>query len=72
MSKDDKVREQCKRAMREACIEEQTLIRQMLPVVSRDSSIAFESSNQYFYLTADLVEAYVSICYAMRQIDNEM
>ena len=65
-------KERYKEQMREACAMEQELIRQMLSVVSRDSSIAYESSNQYFYLPADLVEAYVSICYALRQINDNM
>ena len=63
-------REQYKKIMREQCLQEQELIRQMLPILSADSSIAFESSNQYFYLPADLVEAYISICSALRQIES--
>ena len=63
-------REQYKKIMREQCLKEQELIRQMLPILSADSSIAFESSNQYFYLPADLVEAYISICSALRRIES--
>ena len=63
-------REKYKSVMRDACLQEQELIRQMLPIVSKDSSIAFESSNQYFYLPADLVEAYISICYALQKIEE--
>jgi hypothetical protein len=63
-------REQYKKIMREQCLQEQELIRQMLPILSADSSVAFESSNQYFYLPADLVEAYISICSALRQIES--
>lgn len=72
MSGNAEEKERYKEQMREACAMEQELIRQMLSVVSRDSSIAYESSNQYFYLPADLVEAYVSICYALRQINDNM
>ena len=63
-------REKYKSAMRDACQQEQELIRQMLPILSADSSVAFESSNQYFYLPADLVEAYISICYALQKIEE--
>lgn len=71
LKSDDKaIREQCKQIMRSACLAEQQLIRDMLPIVSTDSSIAYESSNQYFYLPADLIEAYISICYALQWIDK--
>ena len=38
----------------------------MMPVLSADSKIAYESSNHYFYLPCDLGEAYVSVLYALR------
>lgn len=69
-SNDASEKAKCKAIMRKACITEQALIREMLPVLSADSQIAFESANQYFYITADLVEAYISIDYALRWIDN--
>lgn len=62
----------CVEIMRRACEVEKVLIKQMLPVVSSDSSVAFESANQYFYVTADLVEAYISVCYALEWLDKAM
>ena len=69
-SNDASEKAECKAIMRKACVTEQALIREMLPVLSADSQIAFESANQYFYITADLVEAYISIDYALRWIDT--
>lgn len=63
-------REAYKQAMRSACHNQLQLIRQMLPILSVDSSIAYESSNQYFYLPADLIEAYISISYALQWLDE--
>lgn len=67
-SEDEAVRASCRIQMREACEKEKLLIEQMLEVVVADSSIAFESSNQYFYLPADLLEAYISVNYALQQL----
>lgn len=55
-------------AMRIACLKEMQLILDMLPVLSRDSSIAYESANQYFYLPCDLVEAYISIDHVLKNL----
>ena len=63
-------RKECKEIMLKACKAEQELVKAMLPVLSSDSMIAFESANQYFYVTADLVEAYISIDYAMRWLES--
>ena len=46
------------------------LIKDMLPVLSNDSKIAYESSNHYFYLPCDLGEAYLSVLYALRWIEE--
>jgi hypothetical protein len=40
----------------------------MLPLSSEDSSIAYVSSNQYFYVPLDLIEALASISYAEREM----
>lgn len=66
--KDAAKREEYKAIMRKACREEQALIKAMLPVLSADSEIAYESSNHYFYIPSDLGEAYLSINYVLRQI----
>lgn len=59
---------ECIEIMRNACRKEQQLILDMLPVLSADSSVAYESSNQYFYLTCDLIEAYISIDHVLKNI----
>ena len=69
-STDAAERTECKATMLKACKAEQQLILEMLPVLSSDSSIAFESANQYFYLTPDLIEAYISIDYALRWLES--
>ena len=68
--KDEKKREQYRATMRKACEEELELIKEMLPVVSADSEIAYESSNHYFYIPADLGEAYLSVQYALRWLSG--
>jgi hypothetical protein len=47
--------------MREACAAEKELITEALQIVTRDSSIGYESSNHYFFVPIDLVEAYISV-----------
>ena len=63
-------RSECIRIMREACAAERKLIAQALQIVARDSSIGYESSNHYFYLPIDLVEAYISVLHAERWLDT--
>ena len=69
-SNDPAEKAECKAIMRKACLNELQLIREMLPVLSADSQIAFESANQYFYVTADLIEAYISINYALHWLES--
>jgi hypothetical protein len=64
-------REAYKDIMRKACEEEITLIKAMLPILSADSEIAYESSNHYFYIPSDLGEAYLSVQYALRWIEQQ-
>lgn len=66
----DAEREECKATMRKALEVNKKLIIDHLGVVVRDSSIGYESSSQYFYVPADLVEAYASVCYAERWLDG--
>ena len=63
-------KEECKATMRRALEIDKKIIAEHLEVVIRDSSIGYESSSQYFYLPADLVEAYASVCYAERWLKN--
>ena len=68
--KDSAKRAEYKTTMRKACEQELQLIRDMLPVLSKDSKIAYESSNHYFYLPCDLGEAYLSVLYALRWLEE--
>ena len=68
--KDSAKRAEYKATMRKACEQELQLIKEMLPVLSADSKIAYESSNHYFYLPCDLGEAYLSVLYALRWLEE--
>ena len=68
--KDSAKRVEYKERMRKACEKELQLIKEMLPVVSSDSKIAYESSNHYFYLPCDLGEAYLSVLYALEWLEK--
>lgn len=61
-------RQALRNIMKKALAAERSLIIQMLPLSSEDSSIAYESSNQYFYVPLDLIEALASISYAEREM----
>lgn len=63
-------REECIRTMRKACVAERQLIEDAMKVVTRDSSIGYESSNHYFYLPIDLVEAQISIRHVERWLEG--
>lgn len=63
-------RSECISAMRKACAAERKLIEEAMRVVTRDSSIGYESSNHYFYLPIDLVEAYISILHVESWLDE--
>ena len=56
--------------MRRALEIDKRIIEEHLKVVVCDSSIGYESSSQYFYVPADLVEAYASVCYAERWLNE--
>ena len=56
--------------MHKACKEQKVLVGDMLKVMSVDSEIAYESSNHYFYLPCDLGEAYLSVLYALRWLEE--
>lgn len=69
-ARNNATREECIKIMREACAAERELIAQALEIVARDSSIGYESSNHYFYLPIDLVEAYLSVLHVERWLDS--
>lgn len=68
-TQDEAERQECRQAMQKALEAERSLIVQMLPIVSKDSSIGYESSNQYFYIPLDLIEALASIAHAERELE---
>lgn len=57
--------------MREACAAEKNLIKEALQIVTRDSSIGYESSNHYFFVPIDLVEAYISLLHVEQWLNDE-
>ena len=63
-------REECKAVMLKSLTVNKKLIEEHLKIVVGDSSIGYESSSQYFYVPADLVEAYASVCYAQRWVES--
>lgn len=67
-AKTEAERQALRNIMKKALEAERNLIVQMLPLSSEDSSIAYESSNQYFYVPLDLIEALASISYAEREM----
>lgn len=67
-AKTEAERQALRNIMRKALAAERNLIVQMLPLCSEDSSIGYESSNQYFYVPLDLIEALASISYAEREM----
>lgn len=69
-ARNNATRSECIKIMREACAAERKLIEDAMQVVTRDSSIGYESSNHYFYLPIDLVEAYISILHVERWLDS--
>ncbi len=66
----DNERQECKATMRKSLAINKNIIVEHLEIVVKDSSIGYESSSQYFYVPADLVEAYASVCYAERWLDG--
>ena len=69
-ARNNATRSECIKIMRAACDAEQQLIKDAMQVVTRDSSIGYESSNHYFYLPIDLVEAHISILHIERWLDG--
>ena len=67
-AKSEAERQALRNIMRKALEAERNLIVQMLPLCSEESSIGYESSNQYFYVPLDLIEALASISYAEREM----
>ena len=67
-AKTEAERQALRNIMKKALEAERNLIVQMLPLCSEDSSIGYESSNQYFYVPLDLIEALASISYAEREM----
>lgn len=67
-AKTETERQELRNIMKKALAAERSLIIQMLPLCSEDSAIGYESSNQYFYIPLDLIEALASISYAEREM----
>jgi hypothetical protein len=61
-------RKNCVQQMRLSAQKELELIKQLIPLVKQDSTIGYESSNHYFFLPIDLLEAYISVCNVLEKI----
>lgn len=60
----------CIRTMREAALAEERLVRELLPIVRRDPTIGYESSNHYFYVPQDLLEKHLNVQYVLGWLDE--
>lgn len=49
-------------------LNEQQLVRHLLPILQTDPTLGYESSNHYFYLPQDLREKYINLRYAEQQM----
>lgn len=67
-AKTETERQELRNIMKKSLAAERNLIVQMLPLCCEDSSIAYESSNQYFYVPLDLIEALASISHTEREM----
>ena len=66
----DEEKKLCIAEMRKAAYQELELIQSLLPLVKKDPTIGFESSNHYFYLPIDLLEAHISVQYTVEWLNT--
>ena len=52
---------ECISKMREITLDEIKLVKRMIPILKKDSYIAFESSNHYYYIPQNLLEKYITL-----------
>jgi hypothetical protein len=48
-------------SMKMITLKEISLVKTMIPLIKKDSYLAFESSNHYFYVPQDLIEKYINL-----------
>lgn len=48
-------------SMKMITLKEISLVKTMIPLIKKDSYLAFESSNHYFYIPQDLIEKYINL-----------
>jgi len=60
-SKDPKEKQECIVKMRGIIMKEINLVKRMIPILKKDSYIAFESSNHYYYIPQNLLEKYINL-----------
>ena len=56
--------------MRTLTVDELTLVHRMLPILKKDSYIAFESSNHYYYVPQNLLEKYINLKGVLKWLEN--
>ena len=59
------------RLMKASVEEEKKHIKEFLPLVLKDPTIGYESSNQYFYVPQDLLEKQINLCYTLEWLKSE-
>ena len=52
---------ECIEKMRIITLDEIKLVKRMIPILKKDSYIAFESSNHYYYIPQNLLEKYINL-----------
>lgn len=57
--------------MEECVLKEKLNVKELLPLVLKDPTIGYESSNQYFYVPQDLKEKYLNLNHTLNWLKNE-
>ena len=60
-AKDSSEKKKLVSQMRTITLDELTLVKRMIPILKKDSYIAFESSNHYYYVPQNLLEKYINL-----------
>lgn len=58
-------------SMKMITLNEISLVKTMLPLLKKDSYIAYESSNHYFYIPQDLTEKYINLKWIMAWLQKQ-
>lgn len=70
-AKSPEERKACLATMRQTVQQEREVTERLLPIVRRDATIGYESSNHYFYIPQDLIEKQINLHYVDRWLDRQ-